>query len=219
MVAPNSLYASRPSRSPANAILPGPTRGLRIGLMGGSFDPAHSGHRHLAETARTRLGLDWVWVIPAAGNPLKRTQTPFDQRMTSARLVMFGPRTRFSAIEPALRLTYTIDLVRALQRRAPQARFVWIMGADGLSDLHLWKDWRALARLIPIVVVSRPGASPKAGLSRFSRLYGQARMGAHEAHRLAERSPPAWTYLSAPFDPASSTEIRRARAMLPALPI
>lgn len=202
------IRANPPSRS---VRLPGPYRGLRIGVMGGSFDPPHSGHAHVIETGRKALGLDWVWVIPAAGNPLKRTQTAFAKRLDAARGRLSGPRTRVSALENDLGLTYTIDLLRALKRRAPDARFVWIMGGDNLNDFHRWRSWEAVARLVPIAVVSRPGASPKAGLSRFARRFAQQRVANPSA--LARRDAPAWTVIAAPYDPASSTALRKRRGL------
>lgn len=191
--------------------LPGPTSGLAIGVIGGSFDPAHSGHAHVIETARKALGLDWVWVIPARGNPLKRTQTPFAERLAGARTTLAGPRTRISTLEHDAGLTYTIDLIHYLRRRAPDARFVWIMGGDNLAQFSRWKAWDSVAREIPIAVVSRPGAFPRAGLSAFARRFANARLPAVGARSLPTRTAPAWVYLTAPFDPQSSTALRARR--------
>jgi nicotinate-nucleotide adenylyltransferase len=191
--------------------LPGPTDGLTIGLMGGSFDPPHSGHAHVIETARKALGLDWVWVIPAAGNPLKKTQTAFIDRFNAAHRRLSGPRTRVTPIEARQGLRYSIDLVRMLKARAPGARFVWIMGADCLGDFHRWRAWEALTAEVAIAVVSRPGASPKAGLSRFARRFASRRLPASAATTLARAAPPAWVFITAPFDPASSGALRAKR--------
>ncbi len=192
----------------AHIRLPGPTSGLTIGVMGGSFDPPHSGHAHVIETARKALGLDWVWVIPARGNPLKTTQTPFAKRYAAARALFTAPRTRVSTLEHDAGLTYTIDLIRHLRRRAPDAHFVWIMGGDNLAQFHRWKAWGTIAREIPIAVISRPRASPKAGLSPFARRFADARLPAASARFLARSPSPAWIYLTAPFDPQSSTALR-----------
>ena len=197
--------------------LPSSADGMAIGLMGGSFDPPHSGHAHVIETARKALGLDRVWVFVAAGNPLKRTQTAFVDRLSSAGRRLAGRRTIVSALEAQLGLTYTIDLLRRLKRRAPQARFVWIMGGDNLTQFHLWRRWKEIARLVPIAVISRPGASPKAGLSRFARTFPRARIPEDAAQTLKDRSAPAWVWISAPLDPASSTELR-TKMMAAALP-
>ena len=113
--------------------------------------------------------LDRVWVFVAAGNPLKRTQTAFVDRLAGAHNRLSGPRTIVTGLESQLGLRYTIDLLRRLKRSAPQARFVWIMGADNLRDFHKWKSWQQIAKLAPILVIARPGANPKAGLSRFAR--------------------------------------------------
>jgi nicotinate-nucleotide adenylyltransferase len=198
--------------------LPGPAADLAIGIVGGSFDPPHSGHSHVIETARKALGLDRVWVFVAAGNPLKKTQTAFVDRLGAAQRRLAGPRTIVSGLEEQLGLVYTIDLLRRLKRRAPRARFVWIMGGDSLSQFHLWRRWKEIARLVPIAVVSRPGANPRAGLSRLARTFPRSRIPEEAAQSLKSRRAPAWVYISAPLDATSSTELRArmaARAMPP----
>lgn len=192
--------------------LPGPTDGLSIGLIGGSFDPPHSGHVHVIRTALSRVGLDWVWAIPARGNPLKKTQTPFAMRIELARGMFTGPRTRVTPLEYDMGLTYTVDVIATLQRRAPRARFVWVMGADSLQGFHHWRHWRELAHQIPIAAVSRPNAFPAAGLSPFARMFAGARVPQAEARRLPWLDAPAWTLIKAPHDPLSSTALRAARA-------
>lgn len=195
-------------RLPARPRLPSLTGDLAIGLMGGSFDPPHSGHAHVIATAQRALHLDRVWVLVSPGNPLKKTQTALADRLAAAQRRLSGPRVQVSSIESQLGTRYTIHLLRRLKRLAPHARFVWIMGADNLRDFHRWKDWRAIARLATIVVVSRPGASPKAGLSRFAQQFGQYRLSPSAAGTLTRHKPPAWVYLAAPLDPVSSTELR-----------
>ena len=192
--------------SPAH--LPGPSMNLSIGLLGGSFDPPHAGHAHVIETARKHLGLDWVWVLPAAGNPLKATQTPFDDRLLNAGAMFTAPRTRVSSFEDDTGLSYTCDVIPALRSRAPTARFVWIIGADNLANFHLWKQWRGIANAVPIAVISRPGAFPAAGLSRFARAFADARVPQAQAQSLPYLHPPAWTLIKAPHDPHSSTALR-----------
>lgn len=191
--------------------LPDIADGQTIGLMGGSFDPAHSGHAHVIDVARRALHLDQVWMLVAPGNPLKTTATPFNERFAGAQRVLANRRVHVTALERDLGLTYTIDTLRALKRLAPRTRFVWIMGGDNLRDFQRWRNWRAIARMIPIAVVSRPGASPRAGLSAFAREFADHRLPAGAAATLAGHHPPAWVYLAAPLDPASSTAIRRHR--------
>jgi nicotinate-nucleotide adenylyltransferase len=209
---------TRPRR-PARLRLPSVPDDLAIGIMGGSFDPPHSGHVHVIETARRAAGLDSVWVFVAAGNPLKKTQTPFSDRLAAASHRLGGRRTHVTGLEGQLGLRYTIDLLRRLKRAAPRARFVWIMGADNLRDFHLWRHWRTIAKLAPIIVVARPGASPKAGLSRFARQFAPNRLAQSTARTLARRIPPAWVYIPAPLDPMSSTQLRALRAATAPAPI
>lgn len=204
-------------RQPSLLRLPSPPGDLVIGLMGGSFDPPHSGHAHVIGTARRAAGLDRVWVLVSPGNPLKRTQTALVDRLAAARRRLGGPRVVISDFEQRRGTRYTIDLVRALKRSAPRAKFVWIIGGDNLRDFHRWKEWRAIAKLVPILVVARPGANPKAGLSRFARQFKDQRVMQAAARTLGRRNPPCWTYITAPFDPVSSTELR-AQMALDALP-
>jgi nicotinate-nucleotide adenylyltransferase len=200
--------AKRASGKPVR--LPGPCRGLTIGLVGGAFDPPHDGHKHVMETARKRLRLDWIWVTPASDHPFKPNASAYPDRVQAAHAALSGPRTRIAAIEAALGVTCTRDLLTHLRRRAPGARFVWIMGADNAVSFHTWKAWKAIAGQIPIAVISRPGANPKAGLSRLSREFSGSRVPQADAGALRLRRPPAWVYLPAPLNPSSSTRLRMA---------
>lgn len=197
--------------------LPSLADGLAIGIFGGSFDPPHSGHAHVIETARRAAGLDRVWVLVSPGNPLKKTQTALVDRLAATRRRLGGPTTDVTEIESRLGTRYTIDMLRRLKRLAPHTRFVWIMGGDNLRDFHRWREWRAIARLAPIIVIARPGANPKAGLSRFARQFGAHRLPQSASRSLARAKPPAWVYITAPFDPVSSTDLRKQMA-LQALP-
>lgn len=192
--------------------LPGPSDGLRIGLFGGSFNPAHSGHVHVAETAMRRLGLDWVWWIVARGNPLKTSHGDFDARLASARTLATNPRMIVTDIEAQLGLTYTSDTLAAIVNRAPQAHFVWLMGADNMVGFHLWQDWQGIANTLPIAVIARPGVGAGARNSPFARRFASSRIPASAARTLPMAPPPAWTYLTAPLDPASSTALRAAKS-------
>ena len=206
-------------RLPARTRLPSLPGDLAIGIMGGSFDPAHSGHAHVIETARRAAGLDRVWVLVSPGNPLKKTQTALVDRLAAARRRLGSRTTHVSDLESRLGTRYTIHTLRRLKRLAPNARFVWIMGADNLRDFHRWKDWREIARLAPILVIARPGANPKAGLSRFARQFAAHRLPASAARTLARAKPPAWVYITAPLDPVSSTELRAKMMTAAILPI
>lgn len=190
--------------------LPGPSVGLKIGLFGGSFNPAHEGHLHVAETAMRRMNLDWVWWIVARGNPLKESHGNYEARLASAADLADHPRMIVTDIETRLKVNYTCDLLLGLKARAPSAHFVWIMGADNLSSFHHWGSWQEIAQRVPICVVARPGAGPSARLSRFATTFGPARHDSSDATLLPLAHPPAWAYLTAPWHPASSTALRRA---------
>lgn len=190
--------------------LPSATDGLKIGLFGGSFDPAHAGHAHVAETALKRLKLDYVWWIPARGNPLKSTQTVFEKRFASAESMARGPKMRVTDIEKRLDLSYTNALIQHLKTTAPKAHFVWIMGGDNLINFHHWQGWNEIAEAVPIAVVARPGAGARARFSKFARRYSQARIADPRAAALPTSSAPHWVHLRAPLNSESSTRLRGA---------
>lgn len=182
------------------------------GLLGGSFNPAHRGHRRLSLAALDQLGLDEVWWLVSPGNPLKPAadMAPLDARLGVARAVARRSRIRPTAIEAQLGTRYTIDTVRTLVRRFPNRRFIWIMGADLIGEFHRWRDWRRLAALVPIAVVVRPGytglvgASPaSAWLRRFVRHLG-------EPNDWTRWRPPTLVLLHVRPDPTSATALRRA---------
>ncbi len=192
----------------------GDRRRRRIGLLGGSFNPAHEGHRHVAEAVRRALRLDEVWLLVSPGNPLKpRTgMAPLAQRLASARAVADGRRIVATDIEAALGTRYTLDTLAALRRRFPRARFVFVIGADNLVQLPRWQGWVRLAAKTPLAVLPRPGWTRRA-------LAGQAadRLARHRRRPGALLAPPLtahapWAFVPAAEHPASATAIRAAQA-------
>lgn len=189
------------------ARLPGPAKGLAIGLFGGSFNPAHAGHLLVAETARKRLKLDQVWWIVARGNPLKSDHGDYAARLASARVLARSPGMRVTDLEAQLGLTYSIDTLRALQKAAPEARFVWLMGADNLAGFQRWKDWEEIARRVPIAVIGRPGARITRATA-FARKFARHRLPEADAAKLPHSTPPAWVYIRVRENALSSTALR-----------
>jgi nicotinate-nucleotide adenylyltransferase len=187
---------------------------MRVGLLGGSFNPAHEGHRHVAETARRALGLDQVWLLVSPGNPLKQghAMAPLAQRLDSARRIADGRHLVATDLEHALGTRYTADTLRALRRRFPRAHFVWIMGADNLEELPRWRRWLRIAADVPFAVLPRPSYNHRALAGQAARRLGHARRAAHRAAGLAGARPPAWVFLPASQHPASATALRAASA-------
>ncbi|WP_149539064.1 nicotinate-nucleotide adenylyltransferase [Siccirubricoccus phaeus] len=208
--------------------LPGPAgdrRRARIGLLGGSFNPAHAGHRHVAERALRALRLDQVWLLVSPGNPLKPAagMAPFAERLASARAIGDGVRVVATALEARLHSRFTVATLAKLARRFPRARFVLLMGADNLRQLPRWRRWRLLARHTPIAVLPRPGETRRAlsgqaahALARWRRrpaaLLAGPLGGGPAACRAAAHAP--WCLVPAREHPASATAIRVARAGL-----
>lgn len=155
---------------------PGPVgNGLRIGLLGGSFDPAHEGHLYVSAVARTQLQLDHVWWLVSPGNPLKPEPDAFEIRLRRARLVAHPPFIHVTGIERQLGTRYTIDTVLALKKRFPCVQFVWLMGSDNLVQFARWRRWQQIAAEIPIAVVRRPGSVLAQLSAPLARRIGVAR--------------------------------------------
>ena len=190
---------------------------MRVGLFGGSFNPAHSGHALVAKTALTRLRLDQVIWLVSPQNPLKRADETGDLAVRLAQTrALVGRHIRgrampISDFESRIGARYTIDTLRALKARFPGVKFVWIMGADSLASLHRWRGWLEIMALVPVAVIARPGALIKSCLAPAARRFGFARLAAGASHTLADHLAPAWTYLNVPLDPASSSAIRSQR--------
>lgn len=190
-------------------LLPAASSRARIGLFGGSFDPPHSGHLHVAETAKKRLQLDQVWWFPTPGNPLKEAPSEYASRFDAVlNLTRHNRSFRVSDVEQRAKLRYTIDLVTLIKRHCPHAQLAWIMGGDSLMTFHYWKEWQTLAKTIPVAVVARPGFELAARVSPFAKAFARQKLPSHGASILVEQSPPRWVYLPAPLNPISSTALR-----------
>jgi nicotinate-nucleotide adenylyltransferase len=182
----------------------------RIGLLGGSFNPAHRGHRRLSLAAIEALGLDEVWWLVSPGNPLKPQagMAPYGARLASARATARRSKIRVSDFEARAETRFTIDTVTRLRRRYPTNRFIWLMGADILPHFHRWKAWRQLARTVPIAVVPRPGYSSSTLAARAMAWLRRFVRPARQAKHWTEWSAPAILLLRLPPDPTSATRIR-----------
>ncbi len=184
---------------------------MRIGLLGGSFNPAHRGHRHLSREALRVLGLDEVWWLVSPGNPLKegaKDMAPFDARFASAQRMARRAPIRVSDFEQREGTRFTIDTVRRLKQRCPGHHFIWLLGSDTLPDFHKWRDWRGLAREVPIAVVRRPGYDSAAHAARAMGWFRGFVHPSSQANHWTEWSAPAILFLRLPPDPTSATAIR-----------
>jgi nicotinate-nucleotide adenylyltransferase len=183
----------------------------RIGLLGGSFNPAHRGHRHISLEAIRALGLDEVWWLVSPGNPLKegaKDMAPFEARLASARRMARKAPIRVSDFEQRQTSRFTVDTVRLLKRRHPDQRFIWLLGSDTLPNFHLWRDWRGLAREVPIAVIRRPGYDRQAHAARAMGWLRRFVRPSSQAKEWTEWSAPAILFLRLPPDTTSATAIR-----------
>ncbi len=190
--------------------------GMTIGLLGGSFDPPHQGHKGIAEAALKRLGLSRIWWLVSPGNPLKqRTPAALSERLAQVRTLARHPAMVVTALEAALGTTYTVDTVTWLTHRFPWTRFLWIMGADNMVQISQWRNWQKIFHLVPVLVVDRPGFRFRAMSSQAAHLYRDAFVSEACVARLPWRKPPAWSFLSVPLQYVSSTELRAQRGARP----
>ena len=182
----------------------------RIGLLGGSFNPAHEGHYAMALYALKRLGLDEIWWMVSPQNPLKPVEgmAPFEKRLADTKALARHPRFVVTDIESKLHTRYTVDTLLALKRRYPATKFVWLMGADNLKQVALWRHWPTIFKLAPVAIFRRPGyALNGKAVKRFSSGRKNPRVGG----RLATMHPPAWVVLDNRLNLMSGTEMRHAR--------
>ncbi|WP_253783145.1 nicotinate-nucleotide adenylyltransferase [Gluconobacter japonicus] len=185
---------------------------MRVGLLGGSFNPAHIGHLQVAQRALRALKLDQVWLMVSPGNPLKprKGMGAFRARLASAQRLADGRRICATDIEARLKQRYTVKTVALLKQRFPNVQFVWLMGADGLAQFSRWKNWRVLARMIPIAILPRPGSVTPALHGAAASVLRRNRRPSREAPILGRRKGSAWTFLSAPQNDISATALRKS---------
>lgn len=191
--------------------IPYAASGQVIGLLGGSFDPAHAGHAHITREALKRFGLDQVWWLVSPANPLKsHGPASMTERIAQARKVMDHPRVKVTGIEERLGTRYTAQTLRALQKLYPLQRFVWLMGADNLAQFHLWQDWQDIAQRVPMGILARPGDRISARMSRAAKLFAPYRISGRNSQLLAHADAPAWCFVNVPMMNVSSSAIRAA---------
>ena len=183
--------------------------GMRIGILGGSFDPAHRGHALITREALRRFGLDQVWWMVSPGNPLKQEgPAPMAHRLAQAGQVMRDPRVKITDIEARLGTRFTADTLTHLQALYRGVHFVWLMGADNMVQFDQWDHWRDIMNRVPVGVLARPGWRMPGRTARAARIYAQAELPERAAHALADAQTPAWAFVNIPMSPLSSSAIR-----------
>lgn len=200
---------AKPPVAPSQ-VIPYYTSGMRIGLLGGSFNPPHEAHRAISLFAMKRLQLDRVWWLVSPGNPLKNGYGANDivARADAAREIARHPRIDVTCLEAVIGTRYTVDTISYLRRRCTGARFVWIMGADNLAQFHRWDAWRRIAAQVPIAVIDRPPQSFRALAAPAALALARDRLPENKARQLADATPPAWTFLTGMKLSLSSTKLR-----------
>ncbi len=187
--------------------------GETIGLLGGSFNPAHAGHAQISDIALARLGLDRIWWLVSPGNPLKDPAdlAALDHRVADAKHVAGMPRITVTAFEADLPTPFTAATLTVLLARYPGVRFVWLMGADSLAGVHRWRAWRSIFERVPVAVIDRPGWHLRAMAGPAARTFLARRVPEQAARLILSQRLPAWTFLTGPLNALSSTAIRASR--------
>lgn len=200
------------------ARLPPHAPGMRIGLLGGSFNPAHDGHVLVTRTALQRLGLDRVWWLVTPGNPLKDNGAlpSVERRAAAARRVVRHPRVDVTGVEDEIGTRFSHDTLDYLRQRCPGVRFVWLMGADNLAGFHNWQRWRDMAAMVPIAIIDRPGSTLRASRAPAAVSLARYRIDETDARLLADLRPPAWVFVHGRRSETSSTRLRAQGATVEA---
>lgn len=204
---PGPVSAPDSARQPPVAAV---VAGRRIGLLGGSFNPAHDGHRHISLEALRRLRLDEIWWLVSPQNPLKSAEetASLNKRMERAAMVAAHPRIRVLDLESRLGTRYTIDSLKALKGRYHATRFVWLMGADNWATFDRWRAWREIMHTVPVAILDRPRYSVRSLAAKAAQCFRQSRVAERDAWKLALMAPPAWVFLHIPLHALSATELR-----------
>tara|TARA_B100001121_G_scaffold300051_1_gene309503 strand:+ start:417 stop:1046 length:630 start_codon:yes stop_codon:yes gene_type:complete len=184
----------------------------RIGLLGGSFNPAHDGHLSISKFALQRLGLNQIWWIISPRNPLKKYDLlyDFEDRLFSARKIINTNKISISKLELNAQIKYTIGTLEYLKARYPGAKFVWIMGADNLNQFHLWREWEKIMRLTPIAIIDRPSSSLNVTSSLFANKYRAYRVDEADSNNLIYYKKPAWVFMHTKLNYQSSSQLRNS---------
>ena len=191
-------------------------RGMTIGLLGGSFDPAHAGHVHITRAALQHFRLDQVWWLISPGNPLKaRGPAPMAARLATARRIMQHPKVKVTDLEARLGTRHTAATLKRLIALYPGVKFVWLMGADNLASFHRWDRWEWIMDTVPVGVLARPGSQITAPMSKAADRYATDRLAARAAGGLARKPAPAWCFVSLPMMAISSSDLRARGEWLP----
>ena len=183
---------------------------MRVGLLGGSFNPPHAAHRDISLFAIKRLNLDRVWWLVTPGNPLKEHGAlhELNERAEAARQLADDPRIDVSCLEAVIGVRYTVDTITYLRRRTSGLRLVWIMGADNLAQFHRWQNWQRIAASVPMAIIDRPPQSFRALSAPAAQALARYRLPENQASRLADQRPPAWVFLTGLKLKMSSTGLR-----------
>ncbi|MDB4831059.1 nicotinate-nucleotide adenylyltransferase [Hyphomicrobiales bacterium] len=188
-------------------------KGQKIALLGGSFNPAHSGHVQISEIALKKLNLDYVLWLVSPKNPIKNYENliPIEQRVEKARSIISNKKILVTDIESKINTKYTIDTLKYLTTRYAERKFVWLMGADNLTNFHLWKSWKEIAKIMPIVIIDRPESSLKALASLAANYLKQYRLDEEDSNYLIYKKAPAWIFIHDQLNGISSTKIRNKK--------
>ena len=191
--------------------LPKVDRRQNIGLIGGSFDPPHEGHMHIAKWALRSLPLDKLWWVVSKRNPLKKqSTTDFENRIKNTQKLVKQPKMLVTDLEAVFDTEFTVDFLCKVKSEYPKGNFTWIMGADGLNNFHEWKHWEKIFEMIPIAIFARPSYSDFL-TTVAGKKYSKNLLPENRSNQLMQCKAPAWAFFDIPLKNISSTEIRNRK--------
>ena len=191
------------------SCMPLATKGLRIGLLGGSFDPPHSGHMHISKWAIKEFSLDRIWWLVSPGNPLKKNApADLDRRLSACNKLVNHPKVIVTDLERVFNTRFTAQTLTTLKSQYRGVRFVWLMGADNLAEFHKWDRWQDIMHMLPVGVMARPNQQLAANCSPAARIFRESRLSARSSTALPFKEAPSWSLLTGPMDDESSSKIR-----------
>jgi len=179
-----------------------------VGILGGSFDPPHTGHLFISKNAMIKLGVDEVWWIITHGNPLKKNTTNYEKRVLLTKKFLENKNIKVYEICKDKKNIYTIDLLKYLYKKFPSKKFIWLMGIDNLKDFHLWKNWKEIFLNIPIAIFDRPFYSLSTSKSKALTYYKNRRISNKLSKKLKNMIPPRWVFITGQTHLKSSTQLR-----------
>lgn len=191
-------------------------KNMKIGLLGGSFNPAHEGHIYISEQALRLFGLDEIWWLVTPQNPLKKMKTndTLIKRLNFAKKLVKNSKIRIDSVENKYKNNFTANTLKNIINRYKGTKFIWLMGADNLDEFHKWYQWQTIYSIIPIAVFDREYYSYSVFNSIAGKRYFNKLHKTKNSQSIFKSKLPSWRFLRIHKNSLSSTKIRNNKNYL-----